>query len=285
MTYLDGARFDRRGEVWQHHNNVFEKQTVDAGIRKHYVDPDILSPDDYLLYSGLVQGLMYSYALDSMRVRSNCHGSLFWMFEDCWGEVGWTIVDAYLRRKPSWYFVRRAYAPLRLIARPEGDDHVRIVLANGTPEPAAFEMEVGYVSLDGSTRDLTTVAVEAPPLARHTAARFGRGDHDPHRGLWIARAPDRPEIPPAILRACDYRDLAVVPCRLDVDVTPVSERACSVWVSADAYAHAVHLTLPPGARPSDAYFDLLPGETREIVVTAPEGLDPEAVTVRCVNGG
>ena len=112
LTYLDGAPLDRQSRVWQHHNNTFEKDTVDAGIRKHYADPENLSLDEYLLYSGLCQGLMYSYSLDSMRYRDNCHGSLFWMYDDCWGEVGWTIVDYYLRRKPSWYFVRRAFAPL-----------------------------------------------------------------------------------------------------------------------------------------------------------------------------
>ncbi|MBN1873725.1 MAG: beta-mannosidase, partial [Anaerolineae bacterium] len=104
-TYLDGAPFDRQGQVWQHHNNTFEKNTVDAGIRKHYADPDTLTPDAYLLYSGLVQGLMYTYALDAMHANSKCGGNLFWMYEDCWGEVGWTIVDYYLRRKPAWYFI------------------------------------------------------------------------------------------------------------------------------------------------------------------------------------
>jgi beta-mannosidase len=285
LAYLDGAPFDRRGEVWQHHNNTFEKQTVDAGIRKHYVDPEGLAPDAYLLYSGLVQGLMYEYALDAMRVRANCHGSLFWMFEDCWGEVGWTIVDAYRRRKPSWYFVRRAYAPLRLIARPAGGDRIRVVVANGTLEPADLEMEFGYVSFDGAVRDLTTVAVAAPPLARHEAALFERGDHDPRQGLWIARVPDRPEIAPTIFRAGDYRELAVPACALDVEVTATSETSCRVRVGADVYAHAVHLTLPSGARPSDTYFDLLPGASREIVVTAPEGVSPEAITVHCVNEG
>lgn len=282
MAYLDGAPFDRHGEVWQHHNNTFEKQTVDAGIRKHYVDPETLDPDAYLLYSGLVQGLMYGYALDAMRVRSNCHGSLFWMFEDCWGEVGWTIVDAALRRKPSWYFVRRAYAPVRLIARPVGADQIRVVVANGVDAPAVFEMEVGYVSLDGAVCDLATVAVDAPPLTRHEAARFDRGDHDPRRGLWIARVPGHPEIPPAIFRAGDYRDLAVPPCTLDVTVAAISATTCRVRVSTDVYAHAVHLTLPPGARLSDNYFDLLPGTSREVVV-ASEGVAPEAITVHCVN--
>lgn len=283
LAYLNGAPFDRGGEVWQHHTNTFEKNTVDAGIRKHYTDPDRLSPDDYLLYSGLTQGLMYGYALDAMRLRSDCHGSLFWMFADCWGEVGWTIVDAYLRRKPAWYFVRRAYSPIRMMARSAGEDGVRVIVANGTTAPTTLDLEVGYISLDGSVRDLRILAVAAPALSRTTATEFEKGDHDPIGGLWIARAVDRPDIPVAILRACDYRALKVPPCHLTV--TPISGSAADsvVQVTTDVYAHAVHLAVPDGGVPEDDYFDLLPGEAREIRIA---GLtDPGGVRVSAVNQG
>jgi beta-mannosidase len=298
LTYLDGALFDRHGEVWQHHNNTFEKNTVDAGIRRHYVDPDTLSPDDYLLYTGLVQGLMYSYALDSMRARANCHGSLFWMFADCWGEVGWTIVDGYLRRKPSWYFVRRAYAPVRVILRPAGEDRIRAIVANDTPQLAAFDLEVGYISLDGATQEMETMAVQVPALARAEVAVFARGDHDPTQGLWVARPRERrgtvlPSAATTYFRACNYRELAVPRATLKSRVVEVrtgaeggdssGDTVCVIRVQTDVYAHAVHFVLPVGARPEDTYFDLLPGEAREIAIAVPEGCEAAAVSVHCVN--
>ncbi len=288
LTYLDGAPFDRQGKVWQHHNNTFEKNTVDAGIRKHYADPNALSPDDYLLYSGLVQGMMYTYALDAMHANPKCGGNLFWMYEDCWGEVGWTIIDYYLRRKPAWYFVRRTYAPLRLILRPVGDDQIRVIVANDTPEPLSFDLEYGYLSLGGSLSKLHVARVEAAPTARTEALVFPRGDLDPTCGLWIARVPERPDIDTAIFRAVDYRELQVSPCALQV-TRGEWQMANGRWerrvrVTADSYAHAVHFTLPEGALPSDNYFDLLPGETREVVITSKMPLEPEAIGVTCVDG-
>jgi len=290
--YLDGAPFDRQGAVWQHHTNTFEKNTVDAGIRKHYVDPDALSPDEYLLYSGLVQGTMYGYALDSMRARANCYGSLFWMFADCWGEVGWTIVDAYLRRKPSWYFVRRTYAPIRLIARPGsaepgGPATVQVIAVNDTRREAAFEVAYGWVSLDGEDQALQRTAVTVPALARQSVVSFSRENHNPREGLWVARVvdpqPASHAIPPAIFRACDYRELATVPARLEVTVVAAHERACILRIASAVYAHAVHFVLPEGALPSDAYFDLLPGDCREVAITADAMLSPADIAVRCVN--
>jgi beta-mannosidase len=287
LTYLDGAPFDRQGKVWQHHNNTFEKNTVDAGIRKHYADPDTLSPDDYLLYSGLVQGVMYTYALDSMHANLKCGGNLFWMYEDCWGEVGWTIVDYYLRRKPAWYFVRRTYAPLRLILRPAGDDAIRVVIANDGFEPATFDLEYGYLSLGGSLSKLRTARVEAAPSTRTEALVFPRGDLDPTCGVWIARVPERPGIAPGIFRAVDYRQLQVGNCELRI-ANDESRMTGGKWqmtvrVSAGSYAHAVHFVLLEGAVPSDNYFDLLPGETREVVIMAATPLEPATIGVTCVN--
>jgi len=284
LEYMDGAPLDRQGTVWQHHTNTFEKNTVDAGIRKHYTEPEGLSIDAYLMYSGLCQGLMYSYALDSMRYRANCHGSLFWMYEDCWGEIGWTIIDYYLRRKPAWYFVRRAYAPLRLILRPAGDA-IRVVIANDTMESHPFELEYGYVGLDGRVRDLQRRSVEAVSLARTELVTLYRGDHDPAAGLWIARAPGVPEIEPAILRAVDYRQLQTTDPGLSIVDVDAQEGGGMIRVRAERYAHAVHLLLPAGAIPVDDYFDLVPGEERAVRVRSTTGLDPAQIGVTCVNKG
>ncbi len=273
LTYLDGAPAQRTGRVWQHHTNTFEKDTVNAGIARHYADPATLTLDEYLLYSGLCQGMMYDYALDSTRYRANCYGCLFWMYEDCWGEVGWTIIDYYLRRKISYYFVRRAFAPLRLIMRAQGGQ-VRVVLANDTTDNIDLTVEYGYISLDGRIVELQRSAVQAPGLARSEVVVLAQGDASPTSGLWIARALNRPGVPTAILHAVDYRQLQVVDPGIAMHIVASSNTACTVEVSAQAYAHAVYLTLPDGALPSDNYFDLLPGETRRIQITSSRPLDP-----------
>ncbi|NCO90127.1 MAG: beta-mannosidase [Armatimonadetes bacterium] len=283
LAYLD-ADPDRGGQIWQHHNNTFEKNTVEAGIRKHYADPENLSLDEYLLYSGLCQGLMYGHALDSMRCRPNCHGSLFWMYEDCWGEVGWTIVDYYLRRKPSWYFVRRAYAPVRIVLRC-GGDHVRVIIANDTQEDVSFRLESGYVGLAGLPAALQESEVTVPALSREQVATFAYGDHDACSGLWIARAADRDDIPAGILRAVDYRQLKTADPELSFSVAQPQDGHCTVEVGACGYAHAVHLLLPPGCLPADDYFDLLPGESRRVRVASAEVLDAAAIGVTCANAG
>ncbi len=280
-TYLDGATFDRHGKVWQHHNNTFEKDTVDAGINKHYADPDKISLDEYFLYSGLTQGLMYGYSLESFRFRPECHGGLFWMYEDCWGEVGWTIIDYYLRRKISWYFVRRAFSPVRLILR-EKKGTVQVVMANDTQKAIRGNLEFGRTSLDGKTTKLSSKAFNCPPLERKCIATFKRDKADPTSNLWFARVKKNEDILPAIFRATDFRQLKLIKPSLTVKVSKQGKGQWAVTVSADAYAHAVCLHLPQGATPEDNYFDLLPGQSRTVSVACKETLTNQNVTVSTV---
>ena len=54
----------------------------------------------YINHSLLYQAMGYREAISDFRIRKpECAGSLFWMYSDCWGTLGWTIIDYYLRRK------------------------------------------------------------------------------------------------------------------------------------------------------------------------------------------
>jgi beta-mannosidase len=281
---LCGAPFDIESQVWLHHTNTFEKNTVLAGIRKHYLNPEGLGMDDYFLYSGLCQGLMLGYALESMRANPICYGGLFWMYEDCWGEIGWTAIDYGLRRKTSWWYIRRAFEPLRLILRPSGDDQIRVILANDTRSGFSGELETGYICLDGSSPDMHRRAISVPALSRTELATFSREAHDPATGLWFARFPVQSGISTAIFRAVDYRALRVTKASLSLQEEGGEDGVYMVKVSSSVYAHAVHFILPEGSLPSDNYFDLLPGESRAVRIKSQRKLEAGAVGVRCVNG-
>jgi len=282
LAYMAGEPLDRKNETWRQHTNVFEKNTVEAGIRKHYAEPENLGIDEYLLFSGLCQGLMYQYALESMRYRKNCHGALFWMFNDCWGELGWTIIDYYLRRKIAWYFVRRAFAGVRLIMR-RAENAIRLVAANDTLQALSLDIEYGYIALDGKSSELNICKVKAAAIERAECCRFDRAGHDPTRGLWIARCINNPDVAPAIFRAADYRNLDTAEAKLSLEIADVGKDRYTAKVAADVYAHAVHFKLPAGCSPSDNYFDLLPGESREFTISSAQPIDKSEIEIDCVN--
>ena len=111
---------------WQRHTNMFEKNIVAAGIRLHYAEPETLSLPEYVLYGQMFQAILQGHAMEALRFRKDdpvddCQGALIWSYSDCWGETGWSILDYYLRRKASYYWFRRACAPLKVIVRQRQD--------------------------------------------------------------------------------------------------------------------------------------------------------------------
>ncbi|KAF2162136.1 glycoside hydrolase family 2 protein [Zasmidium cellare ATCC 36951] len=51
-----------------------------------------------------------------------CGGALLWQLNDCWPVTSWSIVDYFLRKKPSYYAVRRVLAPVAVAVKREHHD-------------------------------------------------------------------------------------------------------------------------------------------------------------------
>lgn len=271
--YFAGEPIDRQSKIWKLHTNTFEKQTVAAGIRRHYTDRE-LDLDQYILYAGLVQGLMLGYSLEALRFKTFCSGALFWMYNDCWGEVGWTIVDYYLRRKIAFHAVRRALMPRKLILRPDADDgQIAVLGCNDTAQPVTVELETGWISLDGRERQATALNVTLPPQAR-TVLTWITADRSAGDGLYFAwpKSPDHgQDLLPAFFIGKPYRELALVrsPAVIIAEQDDGPDRL--VTVRADTFTPGVWLEADADLDLSDNYFDLLPGETRTVRISGGAG--------------
>jgi beta-mannosidase len=265
--YHHGQPLDRNSRIWQLHNNTFEKNTVLAGIQKHYMNSAGLAIDDYLLYAGLCQGLMLGYAIESMRAKPDCSGALFWMYNDCWGEVGWTIIDYYLTRKISYYFVKRAFAPVKLILRRRAG-FIQLTAINETGSTITEILEYGFMEYDGSGKQTTEVKVELPAYSRSVVLQWGAPSHQPKDTIIFARPVNgSSRMQPAIMKADVLRRLPILKSQLTIDdIRSIDADHTQFTVSSRSFAHAVHFGLNDASRLSDEYFDLLPGERREIIV-------------------
>lgn len=273
-TYMQTDDIDQSGKMWYHHTN---NQNLDNGslgwisdaIKKHYRSPENLSLDDFILYSSLTQGLFYEYSLSAFRARLDCYGVIFWMYNDCWGEIGWTIMDYYLRRKISYNFVRRAFAPVMLVARHRGDTII-VTGINDTPRDVDFSADYGYFQFDGSSRETNQAHIHLPAFSRQEVLEFSWNPNDATKGSFFVLPDAQSGIRAVILRQTEFRYLKTVDPKLELRILSENGSQIKFSVMATAYAHAVHFNFPCDARLSDEYFDLLPGETRIVTALIPE---------------
>ena len=276
--YFDGKPIDRTGRVWDLHNNTFEKHTVSAGIERHYgISPQGLGLDDYILYAGMVQSTMLGYSLEAFRFRQNCGGGLFWMYNDTWGEVGWTIIDYYLRRKIAYYGVLRAFEPVKAMLR-RANGRCGIVAANDTPEALTFNARIGYLSFDGKKE---ATSIHSFTLPSHSRVNLGSYELDESWDLSCGAFVFIPEncekIKPALLRTDDMKALKLAGGK-PIVVSRITEgQDALITVMSTVFVHAVHFKADFKA--TDNYFDLLPGERRTIRIM---GAAEAAIEMTCV---
>ncbi|UKS26681.1 beta-mannosidase [Paenibacillus sp. HWE-109] len=265
--YHQGQPLDRDGKLWRLHTNMFEKDTVLAGINRHYVNPAHLAIEDYLLYAGLCQGLMLAYSLEAMRAKLFCSGALFWMYNDCWGEVGWSIIDYYLTRKIAYYFVKRALAPVKLILRQQ-DGVIQLTAINETSAVIRETMVYGLVRYDGSGKQTQEVDIDLPPFSREVVLQWTASPYKSEEAcLFAGPLSESSELKPAVLHKEVVRNLRLPDPQLQVsNVQTIDAGLTRFTVSSDTFAHAVHFGLDDAIQLSDEYFDLLPAEKRDITI-------------------
>lgn len=255
-------------QAWKYHYNTFAENTVEQAIKKHYIDSENLSLDDFLYYSGLVQGRVYAYSLESFRQRQDCCGGLFWMYNDCWGEVGWSIIDYYLRRKISYWFVRRSLAAKKLIIRRTAANRLRLTLVNDSLEKLSGSVKLWWQSFSGTeNKQLFKKNLSASPMER-ICVECKHPDVDFRGGLWLAESCDsNTGIVAAAYYDADFRQLVRFPAKVTVKKVCRCDNGIVVELFCDEFAHAVELNLPQGTESDDNYFDIFPGKVKKVTLT------------------
>jgi beta-mannosidase len=279
--YLLPEEMHPGSKAWQLHTNSFEKETVPAGIRLHYADPEKLTISEYVLYGQMFQAILHGHAMEALRFRKHdpvddCQGALIWSYSDCWGETGWSILDYYLRRKASYYWVRRACAPVKVIVRRRGD-HLVTRLVNDTLHAFRGRVEAGWWRLDGKEREIQAkpVLIEPNQMQELCSEPIIDG-RDPNQ--WLYAAVLYPEqglaIDHSIWLMAPHRELSLA--SPEIQVTQPADG----WIalSSPVYCHAVHFEDHGREVLSDNWFDLLPGVTMRLRVVQPTRLEEMSFT-------
>jgi beta-mannosidase len=261
--YLAEDEMNPESRAWRMHTNTFETKTVPEAIRFHYADPEALSVPEYVLYGQVFQAFVHGHAMEALRFRkhdpeADCAGALIWAYSDCWGETGWSLLDYYLRRKASWYWVRRACRPLKAIVRRRGEALVTR-LVNDTRRAWSGTVETGWWRVDGKARETERRPVASPA---NSMVEIGpapippASERDPREWLFAAVLRDDGG---AIEDQCiwllaPHRELALA--EPDIQLRNLDGE---YELASPVYCHAVHVEDHGRELLSDNWIDLLPG--------------------------
>ncbi|MCP4165791.1 MAG: hypothetical protein GY759_07835 [Chloroflexi bacterium] len=271
--YLEPEELHVGSRAWKEHTNSFEKETTPAGISRHYTNPEPLSISDYIFYGQMFQATMYGRTIEALRFRKNdprddCQGALIWMYNDCWGEIGWTPIDYYLRRKPSYYWIRNANAPVKAIVRRRGK-HLVTRVVNDALKQMKVTVHYGWMRVDGSNLRMKSEAIRIDANGMVEIGKEAIASPkvlNPREWIYAAYlAREDTNQSPSVWLLTPYRELDIP--KPDIRVTV---RGRNIQLISSTYCHGVHFRDNGKRVFSDNYFDLLPGVSKSITCLAPK---------------
>jgi beta-mannosidase len=271
-----------QSHVMDFHNKAdgHERRIATYLVENVRTNPEL---EAYIHLTQLIQceALMYGYRgwRKQWGDDRRCGGALVWQLNDCWPVTSWSIVDYYLRRKPSYYAMARVLAPIAVGIRRQHFDwsvtHARepktqsweLWAVSSNLEPVAADIEVRFVSVQSGKdikEKIVKKGIHLAPNGTTVVVSDGEIDNiseEPHllaARIWVdGNLVSRDTDWPQPLKYLPFPDRNV-----KVDV-----RGNEMHVSVERPVKCLVFEEREGCHLSDSAIDVVPG-------------DPQVVTVR-----
>jgi beta-mannosidase len=275
-------------------------------VRDHYVrqlfgvDPVELrsrDADRYLSFGRVASGeaMLRTFA-EWRRPGSSCRGGLVWFAHDLSAGAGWGVIDSTGRPKAAYWYLKRAFAPVTLVAADEGLNGLWLHAVNDTQDSIDAELRVSLYREGlpcGTSRSASVTIPGRGACSVHADAlfdgfldltyayRFGPPQHD------VVAATLR-DVATNTMLATAHIYPSGMPTRRD-DALGLAARAVriaggyAITLEADRFAHAVSIECE-GFVPDDNFVNIEPGHPRRITLRAERPDHLFQATVSALNG-
>lgn len=276
----EDALFPPDNEVWEFHNkdNPHSTRSDKRSHQQILVDftrkmmGEFETAEQFAAYAGILQGEFIRAEIEHYRREKwAISGGLMWMYNDCWPAIGWSIVDYYLRPKTAYYYAKRAFAPI-LVSFKQLEDQVEVfVTSDERNRDLNGILHVGVLSFDTCGLETEEVKVK---LSANSSRSFWRSGNlskilfEPKRQCLVALLTvDGKMLTKSVYFALPFGEMEFPQPKLLIQRERLDETTLRMTIAADAYARNVAFAgLPASARPSDNWFDLIPGEQHIVTI-------------------
>lgn len=268
--------------------NAHQKSSIGNALIRTYMERDYIVPETFedFVYVGLVlQGHGIRHGLEAhRRNRPYCMGTLYWQLNDSWPVVSWSGIDYYGNWKALHYQAKRAFAPIHINPLRQGDSLSVYLLSDrlDTLENMTLEMKItGFEGQKaGKPVQLKSLSVPANtsrcvfrtelaallPSAERPLAEVLRSSYM----QLVLKDKSGRSVAETVYFFEKTKDLLLPQVAISYKKKQ-TDGTCELTLQASALAKDVFLEVPvQGARFSDNFFDLLPGQRKTIVITSPE---------------
>ena len=274
--------------------NAHQKATIGNALIKKTMALYYDVPEDFeeLVYKGLVlQGFGIRHGIEAhRRNRPYCMGSLYWQLNDSWPVVSWSSIDYYGNWKAMHYQSQRAFAPVLLNAFKEGDNLCIYTLSDELQDYKNATLQLKVMDFNGKVLSKKIIKGEVPANASvvfHQEVYNDLATQPTNTLLLMTLKDQKGKVLSEEIYYFNYpKDQDLPEAKVSCKVKTMDGK-CEVTLSAKQLARDVFVEIPyQGARFTDNFFDLLPGQTKKILITSDEikKAEPFELKIRHLKG-
>ncbi len=263
--------YDLESEVMRAHQKSWVgNRVIGEYIERYYHTPRSFEELTYL--SQVVQGMGMRIGFEAQRRnRPYCMGTLFWQINDIWPVLSWSSIDSYGNWKALHYQAKRAFASPALSVETKGNELLFHVMSDELKTQEAVcrttLMDFRGKVLRKATDRLTVPANASAVFASKNKAEWGTDSTATFLRITLETSKGKP--------LCDYVHYFCKPKHLALPAAKVKKQVkmqdgkCIVTLQSDVLVKDLFVECPwQGARYSDNYFDLLPGQKKRVEITS-----------------
>lgn len=256
-----------------HQKNAAGNQKIREYMLRDYPEPKDFG--SFLYVSQVLQAEGIKIGSEHLRrLRPRSMGAIYWQLNDCWPVASWASIDYYGRWKALHFYARRFFNELLVSPHVENGGLAVYVVSDKTSVTNA-DLRVRILNVDGDVISDKAMPVQIPALSSKIYVRIpfsdflNTNDHDASKlfaatDLMVGGKP----VSNNIVFFVPTKQVKLSPAKIETDFVKSGD-SYRLRLSSKVLARSVYVSFGElDAKPSDNYFDILPGQTVEIDVTS-----------------
>lgn len=252
-------------------------EIISKAIQQYFGIPDDF--EDFVYVSQLVQAYGYGEAIEAHRRKMPyCMGTLYWQLNDCWPVASWSTIDYYGNKKAAWYTCRDLFSKVIISTEKMQNGQIPIWLISDEQHDLNGEIQIAIYDTQHEM-PLYTISLKA--IAEKNQSKKVFVFDLPEKFLdqlnrIVMQISFR--VDDEILAKKNHyfvypKELALQKPQFTYTVTQ-EDGGYRILLKSNVIAKGVEImpALPIQGDFSENYFDLLPGEEKEIFFSTSETL-------------